>query len=92
MEYLDNELGTFLIRIPQDVEPGSEHAYTLSYLDLDEVKKRHTKNYKIMRTPNGELYITSKKFKNLNELIRYFRSKLVFKFKLKIISLIKNFK
>jgi tyrosine-protein kinase Src len=74
LEYLDNELGTFLIRIPQENKQTSEHVFTLSYLDYDSSKQRHTKNYRIMQNALGEYYITSKKFKNLFQLVKHFKN------------------
>ena len=73
LEYLDNEPGTFLIRIPQENKQTSEHVFTLSYLDNDSNKQRHTKNYRIMQNSLGEYYITSKRFKNLFQLVKHFK-------------------
>ena len=73
LEFLDNELGTFLIRKPQEKTHDKTHVFTLSYLDYDTNKYRHTKNYRVLQNENGEYYITSKKFKTLNQLVRHFR-------------------
>jgi B lymphoid tyrosine kinase len=70
LEYLDNEPGMFLIR---ESEQDKGNSWSLSILDYNDQRERHTKHYKIRKMDNGGCYISPKKtFLSLDELVKYY--------------------
>lgn len=70
LEYLDNETGIFLIR---ESEQDRGNGWSLSILDYNDQKERHTKHYKIRKLDNGGCYISPRKtFSSLDELVQYY--------------------
>ena len=72
LEYLDNETGIFLIR---ESEQDRGNGWSLSILDYNDQKERHTKHYKIRKLDNGGCYISPRKtFSCLDELVQFYSS------------------
>jgi hypothetical protein len=66
----------FLIR---ESEQDKGNSWSLSILDYNDSRERHTKHYKIRKMDNGGCYISPKKtFQSLDELVRYYSSKFFF--------------
>ncbi|RNA05879.1 proto-oncogene tyrosine- kinase Src-like [Brachionus plicatilis] len=72
LEYLDNEPGVFLIR---ESEQDNGKCWSLSILDYNEEKQRHTKHYRIRKIDSGGCYISTRnRFNSLDELCPMNRS------------------
>jgi hypothetical protein len=70
LEYFDNEPGVFLIR---ESEQNKGKCWSLSILDHNDEKQRHTKNYQIWKTKSGGCYISDQnQFNSLDELVDFY--------------------
>lgn len=73
LEYLDNEPGVFLIR---ESEQDNGKCWSLSILDYNDEKQRHTKHYRIRKTDDGGCFISARnRFDSLDELVQFYSSK-----------------
>ena len=73
LEYLDNEPGVFLIR---ESEQDNGKCWSLSILDYNDEKQRHTKHYRIRKMESGGCYISTRnRFNSLDELVQFYSSK-----------------
>lgn len=70
LEYLDNEPGVFLIR---ESEQDNGKCWSLSILDYNEEKQRHTKHYRIRKIDSGGCFISTRnRFDSLDELVSFY--------------------
>ncbi len=73
LEYLDNEPGVFLIR---ESEQDNGKCWSLSILDYNDEKQRHTKHYRIRKMESGGCYISTRnRFNSLDELVIFYSSR-----------------
>ncbi len=76
LEYLDNEPGVFLIR---ESEQDNGKCWSLSILDYNDEKQRHTKHYRIRKIDSGGCFISTRnRFDSLDELVIFYSSKFFF--------------
>lgn len=74
LEYLDNEPGVYLIR---ESEQDQGKCWSLSILDYNDDKQRHTKHYRIRKIDDGGCYISTRnRFASLDELVMFYSRKL----------------
>lgn len=70
LEYLDNDPGVFLIR---ESEQDQGKCYSLSILDYNEEKQRHTKHYRIRKIDSGGCFISTRnRFDSLDDLVLFY--------------------
>lgn len=70
LEYLDNEPGVFLIR---ESEQDNGKCWSLSILDYNDEKQRHTKHYRIRKIDSGGCFISTRnRFDSLDELVVFY--------------------
>lgn len=70
LEYLDNDPGVFLIR---ESEQDQGKCYSLSILDYNEEKQRHTKHYRIRKIDSGGCFISTRnRFDSLDDLVIFY--------------------
>lgn len=72
LEYLDNDPGFFLIR---ESEQDQGKCYSLSILDYNDEKQRHTKHYRIRKIDSGGCFISTRnRFDSLDDLVLFYSS------------------
>jgi len=72
LEYLDNQPGVFLIR---ESEQDQGKCFSLSILDYNDEKQRHTKHYRIRKIDSGGCFISTRnRFDSLDELVVFYSS------------------
>ena len=82
LEYLDNDPGVFLIRESETKKDGTK-CWSLSILDFNKEKQRHTKHYLInsvfnLNKQKMEYYLSERfRFNSLDSLIDHYSSNLV---------------
>jgi len=70
LEYLDNEPGVYLIR---ESEQDQGKCYSLSILDYNDEKQRHTKHYRIRKIDSGGCFISTRnRFDSLDDLVMFY--------------------